>query len=152
LGPLDLSTIKPWPVSSVVPEKPKEPSSSAPAAEPTASAKLAAAPANEATSAPEHPPADAPAKIEYGIDLGGASSLWAVRVHWAAVKANYGPLLVGLHPLVAERAKHPAGVDYRLVAGPLPDAAAAAQLCTRFTGLRTGCRSAKFTGTQLEEH
>ena len=65
------------------------------------------------------------------------------------MKANYGPLLVGLHPLAAQHPKHPAGVTYRLVAGPLPNAAEAAQLCARFPVTRTGCQPAKFDGAQL---
>ena len=68
------------------------------------------------------------------------------------MKANYGPLLAGLHPLVAQHPKHPAGIDYRLVAGPLPNAAEAARLCARFPVTRTGCRPAKFDGAQLAAH
>ena len=93
-----------------------------------------------------------PSKPEYGIDLGSAASLEALRVHWAAVKANYGPLLVGLRPLAAAHPRRPSGVNYRLVAGPLPNVAEAAQLCARFPPTRTGCRPAKFIGAQLAEH
>jgi len=103
---------------------------------------------------PESEPAAAapPAKLEYGIDLGGASNLEALRMHWAAMKANYGPLLVGLRPIASEHAKRPSGVTYRLLAGPLPNFAAAAQLCSRFPATRTGCRAVKFSGVQLAEH
>ena len=93
-----------------------------------------------------------PPKPEYGIDLGSAASLEALRVHWASVKANYGPLLVGLRPLAAAHPRRPSGVIYRLVAGPLPNMADAAQLCARFPPTRTGCRPAKFSGAQLAEH
>lgn len=93
-----------------------------------------------------------PPKPEYGIDLGSAASLEALRVHWASVKANYGPLLVGLRPLAAAHPRYPSGVIYRLVAGPLPNVAEATQLCARFPPLRTGCRPTKFIGAQLAEH
>lgn len=90
-----------------------------------------------------------PAKAEFGIDLGGAGTLEALRVHWVAVKANYGPLLNGLHPLASRHTKQPGGVDYRLLAGPLPNAAEAAKLCARFPVTRMGCRPARFVGVQL---
>jgi hypothetical protein len=94
----------------------------------------------------------APTKIEYGIDLGSATSLEALRIHWAAVKANYGPQLVGLHPVISHYKRQGGGVTYRLIAGPVPTVAAARELCTRFRTLRTGCRPAKFAGAQLAEH
>ncbi len=103
--------------------------------------RVAAAAAN----APEPPPA----KVEFGIDLGGAGTLEALRVHWVAVKANYGPLLNGLHPLASRHTKQAAGAGYRLVAGPLPNAAEAAKLCARFPVTRMGCRPARFDGVQL---
>jgi hypothetical protein len=109
--------------------------------------RVAAAPASE--PAPEPLP---PAKLEYGIDLGGAASIEVLRIHWAAMKANYGPLLAGLHPLASQYPKHPTGVTYRVVAGPLPTAAEAAKLCARFPVTRTGCHPAKFSGVQLAEH
>ena len=73
-------------------------------------------------------------------------------IHWVALKANYGPLLEGLEPLVAEHPKHPSGVTYRLVVGPLANAAEAASFCARFPLKRTGCHAAKFSGAQLALH
>jgi hypothetical protein len=52
------------------------------------------------------------------------------------VKANFGPLLVGLTPLAMRDSKH-GGV--RLVAGPLSSLAAARDLCGRFTRLNGDC-------------
>jgi hypothetical protein len=109
--------------------------------------RVATAPANEPVAEPPEP-----AKDEFGIDLGGANSLEVLRIHWATLKANYGPLLVGLHPVATQHPKRPTGVTYRLVAGPLPDAAEAARLCARFPVLRTGCHPAKFIGAQLAAH
>jgi len=65
------------------------------------------------------------------------------------LKANYGPLLVGLRPLVALLPKHPNGAIYRLVVGPLPSADKATQFCAGFPVLPTGCHPAKFSGGQL---
>ena len=108
--------------------------------------RVAAAPANEPVAGPP------PAAVQFGIDLGSAGSIEALRIHWAALKANYGPLLVGLHPLAVQQPKRPAGMAYRLVVGPLPDAGEAARLCARFPVLRTGCHPAKFVGAQLAAH
>ena len=139
------------PATTTTPEaaQPATPSEAAePATEsaPPPPVRVAAAPASEAVATPPLP------KSDYGIDLGGAGTLEALRIHWAALKANYGPLLVGLHPLAAQLPKHPAGITYRLVAGPLPNASEAARLCARFPVTRTGCRPAKFNGAQLAAH
>ena len=85
---------------------------------------------------------------EVGIDLGGARSLEIMQARWAAVKANFGPLLNGLRPLVA-RDTRPHMTPYRLIVGPLPNAAAAAQVCARFAASRVTCRTTKFAGAQL---
>ena len=107
--------------------------------------RVAAAPASEPAAVPPPP------KPEFGIDLGGAANLEALRIHWAAMKAAYGPLLAGLRPVASPRPRRPAGVDYRLVFGPLPDFAAAARLCARIPVTRTGCRPARFDGAHLAE-
>ncbi len=67
-----------------------------------------------------------------------------------AVKANFGPLLGGLHPLAA-RDRRPGITNYRLLIGPLPTHAAAAQLCARFAAVRVTCRSAKFDGEEMAQ-
>lgn len=89
-----------------------------------------------------------PTGKEIGVDLGGARSLDIMQARWAAVKANFGPLLEGLHPVVA-RDTRPNMIPYRLVVGPLPNAAAAAQVCARFAASKVTCRTTKFAGEQL---
>jgi hypothetical protein len=107
--------------------------------------RVAAAPANEPAAEP--PP---PRKPELGVDLGGAPNLVVLNARWAAVKANFGPLLTGLYP-VAAHGLRPGATDYRLVVGPLPNAAAVAQLCARFAAARVNCRPAKFDGERLAQ-
>jgi hypothetical protein len=89
-----------------------------------------------------------PSGNEIGVDLGGARSLDIMQARWAAVKANFGPLLNGLGPLVA-RDTRPNMIPYRLIVGPLPNAAAAAQVCARFAASKVTCRTTKFAGDQL---
>jgi len=120
------------------------------AAEPAATAELVPLPARVATVPANEAKTEPPATTApFGIDLGGAGSIQALRMHWAGLKANYGPLLTGLHPLVATHPKHPTGVAYRLVAGPLANTEEAARLCARFPSLRPGCHPAKFEGAEL---
>jgi hypothetical protein len=146
LTPLAMPAVTHTPAAA--PENPPPPAAETKTeAVPLPPVRVAAAPASEPAAEP--PP---PAKLEYGIDLGGAASIEVLRIHWAAMKANYGPLLAGLHPLASQYPKHPTGVTYRVVAGPLPTAAEAAKLCARFPVTRTGCHPAKFSGVQLAEH
>ena len=108
---------------------------------PPSRAGVSAEPASE-----EIPPM---VKNEIGIDVGGASTMEALRAHWAAVKANHGPLLGGLRPLIVTRAKKPAGAEYRLILGPLPTAAAATRLCAQFASAHSFCRAGVFSGQIL---
>lgn len=110
-------------------------------------------PVRIATAPARNPAAEPPqAKPEFGIDLGGAASLEELRIQWAAVKADYGPLVAGLRPVASQIQKHPAGGTYRLVAGPVPSTAAAALLCAFFSVSRRACWPASFDGEQLEGH
>ena len=70
-----------------------------------------------------------------------------VAARWAAVKANFGPQLAGLYPR-AILSNRP-GAEYRLLAGPVPTNAAAAQICARFVTARVTCRTVRFEGERL---
>jgi hypothetical protein len=89
-----------------------------------------------------------PAGDQLAVDLGGARSMEILQARWIAVKANFGPYLTGLRPLAVR--DHRRGViPYRLIVGPLPNAAAAAEICKRFAASHVGCRSTKFAGEPL---
>ncbi|HLA20972.1 MAG TPA: hypothetical protein VJZ74_05905 [Pseudolabrys sp.] len=125
---------------------------------PTTPAQQAAAPLPEQiplpptrmASAPASVPAAEPRKPEIGVDLGGAPNMEVLNMRWVAVKANFGPLLTGLHPLAA-RVQRPGATDVRLLVGPLPTITAANQLCARFAAARVTCRPAKFDGQRLTQ-
>jgi hypothetical protein len=87
---------------------------------------------------------------DFGLDLGGGATIETVRQRWLTVKANFGPLLSGMHPLAA-RDQRPGATGYRLIVGPLPNSAAAAGLCTHFSAARTACRAVKFDGEQIAQ-
>lgn len=116
---------------------------SAPEPVPLPPVRLAVAPTNE-------PAAEAPQKSEIGIDIGGAATMDVLNARWIAIKANFGPVLAGMHPRVGH--DHRPGItDLRLLVGPLPNIAAAAQLCKRFAAGHINCRTVKFDGERLAQ-
>ena len=101
----------------------------------------------QAATEPETPSAG---PNEFGLDLGGAPTLDGVRQRWTTVKASFGPLLSGLHPLAAPERRQ-GKTSYRLVVGPLPNGPAAAGLCAHFNAAHTACRAVKFEGEQIAQ-
>ncbi|HWK95724.1 MAG TPA: hypothetical protein VNR39_09900 [Pseudolabrys sp.] len=91
---------------------------------------------------------DEPRKAELGVDLGGARSMEILQARWVAVKANFGPVIEGLRPL-AGYDDRPGIIPYRLIVGPLPNAAAAAQICTRMHASKVPCRTVDYVGEKL---
>jgi hypothetical protein len=115
----------------------------------------AVAPNRDAPPAPQNVPmpptrvaAAVPIKPEYGVALAGASSLTLTHMQWAAVKANFGPMLSGLQPRVLTEHRGKAA-HYRLLAGPLPSHAAATKLCARILAGHGNCQPIKFGGEPL---
>ena len=106
--------------------------------------RVASAPPAESEVAPTN-------SIEFGLDLGGATTVDGIRQRWTTVKASFGPLLSGMYP-VAARERRPGATGYRLVVGPLPNSMAATGLCAHFTAARTPCRPAKYDGEQIAQH
>jgi hypothetical protein len=104
-------------------------------------------------SMPEVTPSASGSKVThtaFGVDLGGAGNLEGLRGLWAKARAAHGTLLEGLHPVVAVHDAHrPGGVSLRLVAGPLANAAAAAELCAKLAAGGAACRPAVFDGQRL---
>lgn len=141
-------------VASILPETPKPqpavPEASAPETAPAAEVPLpperavaSAEPAEAARPAETPKPAAAAhSRAEFGIELATEPNMEGLRKRWAGVKANYGPLLLGLSP-VAVRDQHPGSTNVRLVAGPLPSLTAARQLCARFAAVNGDCWPAR---------
>jgi len=121
------------------------PQAAAPVAEP-----VPLPPVRVAAAQPNEPAADAPRKPEFGVDLGGAHNMEVLNARWAAVKANFGPLLNGLYPL-ASHDQRPGSTEFRLLVGPVANPAAAMALCTRFAAARVTCRTAKFDGERMAQ-
>jgi hypothetical protein len=88
------------------------------------------------------------AKPSFAIALAGASSIAVARLQWAAVKANFGPLLGKLEPRAVNEGNGKTK-RYRLLIGPLPSSAAAAKLCAPIIAAHALCQPARFTGEPL---
>ena len=99
---------------------------------------------------PPQPPVSSVSKPEFGLDLSSASTVEALRTAWNAALRRHGPLLEGLHPVVQMRERpRPGAVEVRLIAGPIPNAATAARLCTAMTAAGAICAPALFDGQRL---
>ncbi len=144
--------------------KPEAKAEAAPAAKPEAPVAAAAGtppqtaavpmpPARVAALAPTATAEDAPEasrKSQIAVEIGGARSMEILNARWTAVKANFGPLIEGLSPLVRHD-NRPGIVPYRLIVGPLPNGAAAAELCTRLHASKVACRTTTFTGDKFAQ-
>jgi hypothetical protein len=90
-------------------------------------------------------------RIEFGIDIGGASNIEMIRAQWSMLRGQHAKLLEGLTPVVSVRdLRQRRTVELRLVAGPFANANAAAQLCAALNaaGLPS-CQPAVFDGQRL---
>jgi len=106
------------------------------------------APQTQAAVTPEPAPPTTPSRAEFGIDLGASTTVEGLRVLWTNAKSRYGGVLEGLRPvmLVRDHAR-PGGVELRLIAGPVTNAAAAARLCNAMIG--AVCQPAVYEGQRL---
>lgn len=103
-------------------------------------------------SPPAPPSAPSPnvTKTVFGVDLGSATSVEALRTAWTAALRRHAKLLEGLRPVVQMRERpRPAGTEFRLVAGPIANAASAARICATLTAAGAVCAPAVFDGQRL---
>ncbi|HJZ21441.1 MAG TPA: hypothetical protein VJ226_10820, partial [Bradyrhizobium sp.] len=111
---------------------------------------IAAAP-SEDDAAPDAAAAErskvAVQRTEFGADVGGANSLNGLRALWRGLlKSNKE--LADLRPVVVVK-ESKNGMQLRLVAGPLTDAAAAANICARLMESQRPCQTTVFDGQSL---
>lgn len=87
---------------------------------------------------------------EFGVDLGAAASMEGVRAIWRSTSTIHKAALTGLTPIVTieERPKQP--LRFRLVAGPLRNAADAARLCVLLMENAKNCKTSVFDGQRLQ--
>jgi hypothetical protein len=134
---------------------------------PSTSPKTAAAPPAQAPQKPEAvasaPPAatdDGPEatesipkvqRTEFGVDVGGANSVGGLRALWRGLlKTRANAPLAALRPIIMiKESSTGLGMQLRLVAGPLTDAAAAAKICASMTANDRPCETTVFDGQRL---
>src|SRR5712671_3534321 len=106
-----------------------------------------------ADDAERDPPWAASSKVavqrtEFGVDVGGANSLGGLRALWRGLKSNTA--LAALRPIiVVKESTTGLGMQLRLVAGPLADAAAAAKICAALLENQRPCETTVFDGQRL---
>jgi hypothetical protein len=108
-------------------------------------AAVAPAPANDAADS-------ASSKVqhtEFAVDLGSANSVGGLRALWRGlVKVNAE--LASLRPIIVVKERSSGlGMQLRLAAGPLSDAAAAAKICAALNESERGCETTVFDGQRL---
>ncbi|WP_041358896.1 hypothetical protein [Nitrobacter hamburgensis] len=107
----------------------------------------AIADARQAPPLPAHIPV---AHTDFGVDLGSASSIKGLRALWRSVLKSEAKELTSLHPIIVLKGRSKGGgVQMRLVAGPLADAAAAAKICAVLSENGRACETAVFDGQHL---
>ncbi|WP_027527966.1 hypothetical protein [Bradyrhizobium sp. Ec3.3] len=110
-----------------------------------------AAPNTEPEAAESEPPAPAIAvqQTRFAVDLGSANSIGGLRALWQGlIKSN--PEIANLRPIIMiKESKTGAGMQLRLGAGPLVNAAAAARICAGLTENERACETTVFDGQRL---
>jgi hypothetical protein len=109
-----------------------------------------------APAAPETAPAQTatpPNRVtrrQFGLDLGGGASEEALRPVWTAALRRHNALLQNLRPLVLSREQpRGGGLEYRLIAGPIGNAAKAARYCAAITGTGGVCQPTMYDGQKF---
>jgi hypothetical protein len=90
-------------------------------------------------------------RTEFGVDVGGANSIAGLRALWRGLlKSRANAPLAELRPIIViKEGSGGFGMQLRLVAGPLRDAAAAAKICAAMTENKRSCDTAVFDGQRL---
>ncbi|MGZ5870485.1 MAG: hypothetical protein ACXWKP_00040 [Bradyrhizobium sp.] len=90
-------------------------------------------------------------RTEFGVDVGGANSLAGLRALWRGLlKSRSNAALTSLRPIIQiKEGSNGLGLQLRLVAGPISDAAAAAKICALMIENDRSCTTAVFEGQRL---
>jgi hypothetical protein len=90
-------------------------------------------------------------RTEFGVDVGGANSIPGLRALWRGLtKSRANAALAKLRPIIVIKENtNGLGMQLRLVAGPIIDAAAAAKICASLTVSDRSCSTAVFEGQRL---
>src|SRR5581483_1956174 len=89
-------------------------------------------------------------RTEFAVDLGGANSIGGLRALWRGLLKSNNAELAELRPIIVLReANTGLGMQLRLAAGPLQDAAEAAKICAALVESQRTCETTVFDGQRL---
>jgi hypothetical protein len=130
----------------IEPDKPAIATAATPAPEVVASLPSAASDDSQATL-----PKVAVQRTEFGVDVGGANSVGGLRALWRGLlKSRSNAALTALRPIIViKEGSNGLGMQLRLVAGPLDDAAAAAKICAGLIENERRCETTVYDGQRL---
>lgn len=99
-------------------------------------------------------PADAEAakvqRTEFAVELGGANSIPGLRALWRGLLKSNKTELADLRPIIVlHEGNNGLGMQLRLAAGPLQNAAEAAKICAALTERKRICDPTVFDGQRL---
>ena len=128
----------------IEPDKPLSITPTPPAPETVAAVSSAVRDSSEATA-----PKVAIQRTEFAVDVGGAHSIGGLRALWRGLlKSNTA--LAELRPIImVKEGRTGLGMQLRLAAGPLGDAAAAAKICAVLIESQRACETTIFDGQRL---
>ena len=88
-------------------------------------------------------------RTQFAVDVGSANSIGGLRALWLGLlKSNSA--LAALRPVIAvKEVRNGFGMQLRLLAGPLSDAAAAAKICAALVEGQRPCETTVFDGQRL---
>jgi hypothetical protein len=131
------------------PEKATEKAAEKKPEQPPAPTELAAIPAKPPEATESEAPSIAVQQTRFAIDLGGANSLDGLRALWRGVTKSH-PEVAALRPIIMiKEGTTGLGMQLRLGAGPLVNAAAAAKLCAGLSENDRHCETTVFDGQRL---
>jgi hypothetical protein len=88
-------------------------------------------------------------RTQFGVDLGAANSIDGLRALWRALLKSSAALTTLRPIIVVKELSNGPGMQLRLVAGPLSDAAAAAKICAALIESKRSCETSVFDGQRL---
>lgn len=128
----------------IEPEKPANNPAAAPRSDVVASTSLAEAEAAQTDVADV-----SVRRTEFGVDVGGANSIGGLRALWRGLLKSNSEVAALRPIMVLKETSSGLGMQLRLVAGPLGDAAAAAKICAVLIENNRHCETAVFDGQRL---
>jgi hypothetical protein len=89
-------------------------------------------------------------RTQFGLDLGGASSMEGLRALWKGISRSHRDQLATLTPVLSiKQGGKGIGLQVHVVAGPITDAATAARLCAVLAADDRPCETTVFEGQRL---